>query len=110
MPKTPWSAKRERQYAHIKESVKSRGGSTRTATRIAAATVNKERVRAGEAETTHGQPIRRRTRHGGRDHPAAVDGRTREQLYREAARQGVKGRARMNKAELLRAISHKGSA
>jgi len=41
LPKT-WSAKRKRQYQHIKESEKKRGGAKR-AKRIAAATVNKQR-------------------------------------------------------------------
>ena len=41
--------KRERQYEHIKESVKKRGESTGRAEEIAARTVNKERARSGEA-------------------------------------------------------------
>jgi hypothetical protein len=45
------SPKRERQYEHIKESVKQRGESTKTAEEIAARTVNKERARSGEART-----------------------------------------------------------
>lgn len=48
MPKT-WSAKRERQYEHIKESLTSQGRSKKVAEEIAARTVNKERARAGEA-------------------------------------------------------------
>ena len=50
MPKE-WSNKRERQYEHIKESAKKQGKSTKTAKRVAAATVNKERARSGEAKS-----------------------------------------------------------
>ena len=41
--------KRARQYEHIKESVKDRGGSESRAEEIAARTVNKERARSGES-------------------------------------------------------------
>ena len=40
---TAWSNKDERKYEHIKESATKRGRSTKTAKRIAAATVNKQR-------------------------------------------------------------------
>ena len=49
MPKA-WSNKDERQYEHIKESSKERGRSTRTAKRIAAATVNKKRSEEGRTK------------------------------------------------------------
>jgi len=49
VPQQAWSAKRERQYEHIKEGVLERGESEDTAEEIAARTVNKERARAGEA-------------------------------------------------------------
>ena len=49
MPQKAWSNKRERQYEHIKDSAKKRGASTKRAKQIAAATVNKERARKGEA-------------------------------------------------------------
>ena len=50
MPQEAWSAKRERQYDHIKQGLKGRGESERTAEEIAARTVNKERARSGEAK------------------------------------------------------------
>ena len=50
MPQRAWSAKRERQYDHIKESALGRGEDEETAEEIAARTVNKERARAGEAK------------------------------------------------------------
>jgi hypothetical protein len=50
MPQSAWSAKRERQYEHIKESEKKQGRSTKRAKEIAARTVNKERSRSGETK------------------------------------------------------------
>ena len=50
MPQKAWSAKRERQYEHIKSGLRERGESEDTAEEIAARTVNKERARAGEAK------------------------------------------------------------
>jgi len=51
MPKS-WSAKRERQYEHIKDSEKKQGRSTERAKEIAARTVNKQRAESGEAAST----------------------------------------------------------
>ena len=50
MPQQAWSAKRERQYKHIKEGLEERGESEDKAEEIAARTVNKERAQAGEAK------------------------------------------------------------
>ena len=50
MPQDAWSAKRERQYEHIKESELKQGRSTKRAKEIAARTVNKERSEKGETE------------------------------------------------------------
>jgi hypothetical protein len=50
MPQKEWTAKRERQYEHIKENEKERGRSEGTAERIAAATVNKTRAAKGETK------------------------------------------------------------
>ena len=49
MPKA-WSNKRERQYQHIKKAEKGEGRSAATASRIAAATVNKTRRKKGETK------------------------------------------------------------
>jgi len=46
-PRGVHSAKRKRQYEHIKSSERSRGRSSKTAKRIAAATVNKQKSRSG---------------------------------------------------------------
>ena len=52
MPQKAWSAKRERQYEHIKHGLEQRGRDEDTAEEIAARTVNKERARSGEARTS----------------------------------------------------------
>ena len=44
MPQDAWSPKRERQYEHIKGSLKERGTGEEKAEEIAARTVNKERA------------------------------------------------------------------
>lgn len=44
-------AKRKRQYKHILESEKKEGRSTKSAKRIAMATVNKTRAKKGEAKS-----------------------------------------------------------
>jgi hypothetical protein len=49
MPQQAWSAKRERQYKHVKESEKKQGRSTKRAKEIAARTVNKQLQRAVDA-------------------------------------------------------------
>ena len=50
VPQKAWTAKRERQYEHIKAGEKERGRSEGTAERIAAATVNKTRAEKGETK------------------------------------------------------------
>lgn len=50
MPKA-WSKKDERQYEHVKESESERGRSSKRATEIAAATVNKQRSKEGRTKT-----------------------------------------------------------
>jgi len=110
MPQKAWSAKRERQYEHIKESSKKRGASTKRAKQIAAATVNKERARKGESRTasrSSTQDISSGRRGGLRSGTNRPKGRTKEQLYNEAKRRGIKGRSRMNKAQLQRAVAAK---
>jgi hypothetical protein len=100
------SPKRERQYEHVKESVKQRGESTREAEEIAARTVNKERARSGEARSasrTSTEDISSSRRGGLRSHRGA-GGPTKAQLYAEAQRRGVKGRSSMTKAQLARAV------
>src|SRR5918997_1103421 len=106
MPQKAWSKKRERQYEHIKEGLKKRGRSEDKAEEIAARTVNKERARAGEAKTksrTSTQDISSGRRGGLRSHSGSK-GRTKEQLYNEAKQKNIKGRSKMSKSELEKAV------
>jgi len=111
MPQQAWSAKRERQYEHIKESEKKQGRSTKRAKQIAAATVNKERARKGESRSASRSSTRDISsgRRGGLRSGSGPGGRTKEQLYNEAKRRGIKGRSKMNKAQLQRAVAGKSS-
>ena len=110
MPRA-WSAKRERQYEHIKEGMTGRGTSEKKAEEIAARTVNKERARAGEAKTS--SRLSREDissgRRGGLRSGSGPGGRTKDQLYNEAKRMNIEGRSSMTKAELQRAVDRKKS-
>jgi hypothetical protein len=106
MPQRAWSTKRERQYEHIKEGLCERGEDEELAEEIAARTVNKERARSGEARTasrSSTDDISSGRRGGLRSH-RGPGGRTKEQLYNEAKRKNIRGRSRMTKAELERAV------
>jgi hypothetical protein len=101
-----WSKKRERQYEHIKSSLETRGYKNDTAEEIAARTVNKERARHGEARQaskSSTDDISSGRRGGLRSHKGP-GGRTYEQLYNQAKDRNVKGRSKMSKAELERAL------
>jgi len=107
MPRGLWSAKRERQYDHIKEGLLERGQKEDKAEEIAARTVNKERARAGEARTSSRssrEDISSGRRGGLRSHKGP-GGRTYKQLYNEAKNRNIRGRSGMNKAQLERALS-----
>ena len=106
MPQRAWSAKRERQYEHIKEGLEDRGRSEDVAEEIAARTVNKERARAGEAaqaSRSSTEDISSSRRGGLRSHRGA-GGRTKAQLYNEAKAKNIHGRSQMSKDELLKAV------
>ncbi|HEX4791028.1 MAG TPA: plasmid stabilization protein [Actinospica sp.] len=100
------SPKRERQYEHIEDSQRSRGTSPRRAKEIAARTVNKQRARSGESKTASKESVRdmSSSRRGGLRSHTGSGGQTYNQLYAEAKRRGVKGRSKMNKAELEKAV------
>jgi hypothetical protein len=106
MPQRAWSAKRERQYNDIKKSLIDQGRSESLAEQIAARTVNKERARSGEAARASRESKRdiSSSRRGGLRSHSGPGGRTKDQLYREAKRKGVRGRSTMNKAQLERAV------
>ena len=109
MPQQAWSAKRERQYEHIKSGLEKQGRSEDLAEEIAARTVNKERARAGEARTrsrSSTDDISSGRRGGLRSH-RGPGGRTYDQLYNEARERGIKGRSKMTKAQLERALGRR---
>ena len=104
-------SKRARQYEHVKKSERKQGRSARRAEEIAARTVNKERARAGESRTRSRSSTRDISsgRRGGKRSGSGPGGRTREQLYNEAKRLKISGRSKMNKWQLLAAVSRKRS-
>jgi hypothetical protein len=108
MPQKAWSAKRERQYEHVRESARDSGASTKRAKEIAARTVNKERARSGEAKSSSRlsrTDVSSGRRGGLRSGTGRNRGRTKDQLYNEAKKRNIKGRSRMSKAELERAVA-----
>lgn len=106
MPQQAWSDKRERQYEHIKEGLEKRGEGEDKAEEIAARTVNKERARAGEARTSSRSSTKDISsgRRGGLRSHKGPGGRTKAQLYNEAKKKNVRGRSKMTKAELEKAV------
>jgi hypothetical protein len=109
MPQKAWSAKRERQYEHIKEGLLDRGETEDKAEEIAARTVNKERARKGEARES--SELSRKDissgRRGGLRSGTGARGRTYDQLYEEAKDLNIEGRSKMKKEELLRAVNRR---
>jgi plasmid stabilization system protein ParE len=109
MPQRAWSAKRERQYEHIRDGLLERGTSEDKAEEIAARTVNKERARAGEASEVSRSSVEdiSSSRRGGLRSRSGARGRTYDQLYNEAREKGIEGRSSMTKAQLLQAVEAK---
>jgi hypothetical protein len=109
MPRRTWSDERERQYEHIKQSLKESGRSEDEAEEIAARTVNKERARSGEAKESSklSKTDISSSRRGGLRSHRGPQGRTRDQLYEEAKDLRIPGRSRMTKAQLQRAVDRK---
>lgn len=106
MARTDWGAKRERQYEHIRDSLRKGGKGTQLADEIAARTVNKERAQHGEskeagASSLNDIPAGRR---GGLHSHSGAAGRTLAQLRNEASERQLKGRSTMNKAQLETAL------
>ncbi|MGK8524419.1 plasmid stabilization protein [Nocardia asteroides] len=105
MPKA-WTDKQERQYEHIKDSVKDRGASTGRAKEIAARTVNKNRAQSGQSKTASKTSTDDKSpqRRGGQRSHSGAQGPTRDQLYNEAKKRNVEGRSKMTKKELAHAL------
>ena len=107
---TTWTEKQERKYEHIRDSEKDQGASAKRAKEIAARTVNKERAQKGQTRTasrTSTQDMSSSKRGGQRSGTDRPKGRTRDQLYNEARQRGIKGRSKMTKAQLQRAVDAK---
>lgn len=107
MKQAAWSAKRNRQYGHIKAALEKGGKPEPLAEEIAARTVNKERARHGEsveASISSLDDLSSGRRGGIRSHTGAR-GRTYAQLYNEARVRGIKGRSSMSKTALEQALS-----
>jgi hypothetical protein len=100
-------SKRARQYEHVKDSALERGASEDEAQEIASRTVNKERARSGDARESSRlsrEDISSGRRGGLRSGRKGPRGRTRDQLYEEAKHRNIRGRSKMTKAELQRAL------
>ncbi|MFB9659517.1 plasmid stabilization protein [Glycomyces mayteni] len=110
MPQQQWTDKEERKYRHIRDSAEERGESEDRAEEIAARTVNKGRAREGKTKTASRTSVEdmSSSKRGGQRSHSGPKGRTKEQLYEEARRKNVKGRSKMNKAQLKRAVDRKG--
>jgi hypothetical protein len=110
MPRAEWTDKQERKYEHIQDETRKRGASLKRAKEVAARTVNKERAQRGQSKTASRSSVRdiSSSRRGGlRSRSNRPKGRTKEQLYNEAKQRGIKGRSRMTKAQLQRAVDAK---
>ena len=107
MPQKAWSAKRERQYSHIRKSLIDRGKPQPLAEEIAARVVNKERAQQGESEEASPSSLNDMSsgRRGGLRSHKGPGGRTLLQLRNEARQRGLKGRSTMNKAQLEAALT-----
>lgn len=107
MPRAAWSAKRERQYDHIKSGLLKRGTAADEAEEIAARTVNKVRAQEGESKQASAASLDdlSPSRRGGLRSHRGAQGRTHRQLYEEARDKKIGGRSKMNKAQLERALA-----
>ena len=87
------------------------GKSEGRAEEIAARTVNKEKARKGESRTASRSSTKDISsgRRGGKRSGSSKTprGRTREQLYNEAAKLNISGRSKMNKTQLQAAVNRK---
>jgi hypothetical protein len=96
MPRRGWTAKDERKYDHIKDSVLDQGRSETKAAEIAARTVNKARRLEGRTQN-------RRTQGTGNPN-LPLEERSRDELYNLAQELNLRGRSSMSKAELVDAL------
>ena len=102
-----WSAKRERQYTHIKDSLLAHGKPEPLAEEIAARVIIEERAQHGESVQASSYSINDMSagRQGGLRLHQGAGGRTLLQLRNEARQRGLKRRSPMNKAQLETALT-----
>jgi hypothetical protein len=107
MPTTAWSAKRQRQFVHVKDSLVARGDALPLAEEIAGRVVNKERAQHGESVTASASSVNDLSagRRGGLHSHQGPGGRTLRHLRNEARQRGLAGRSAMNKAQLEAALA-----
>ena len=94
------SAKRARQYEHIKESAQKRGVGAKRAKEIAARTVNKQRREAGQTKTS--SPTRKRTAKKGSAKKAGSTRKSTAARKRTAARKTTRKSASRGSAKKKR--------
>ena len=95
-----WSSKDERKYEHIKEGYEERGTPEDRAEEIAARTVNKDRREEGRTPNKRTQ---------GTGNPRqGLEARSKDELENRARELGIRGRSKMNKDELVKAIRDRG--
>ncbi len=94
-----WSNKDERMYEHIEESEKEQGKDTDRAKEIAARTVNKHRREEGRTPNKRTQGTGNPT-HG-------LQSRSKDELENRAKELHIRGRSKMTKDELVKAIREK---
>jgi len=94
---TTWNEKDKRQYEHIKDSALATGDSEDQAQEIAARTVNKQRRKEGRTPN--------KTSQGTGNPNIEFRDRSIQELRNLAANLKIDGRSKMNKAELVQAIS-----
>ncbi len=94
-----WSNKDERMYEDIKESEQKRGVKTDRAKEIAARTVNKHRRLEGRT------PNKRTEGTGNPTH--GLQSRSKDELENRAKELHIRGRSKMTKDELVKAIRDK---
>jgi len=106
MPDYAWNDKVQRHYEYAEQGLEEPDRSDDESEEIAAPTVEDAWARAGEAEASSRSSIEdiSSARRGGPASHRATGGPTYDQLYNEARERGIKGRSRMNKTELARAV------
>ena len=96
MPRSRWTDKDERMYEKIKRQQRKSGTNMDRAEEIAARTVNKHRREEGRTS--------RKTTSGTGNPRKSLSERSRDELYNRAKQLHIRGRSKMNKQQLARAV------